>query len=92
VNLLDAPPNHSAFIMRFQGRHDVIVAEMSQANNAMYLFDTSDFEYHVGELDSLRFKFHKLKDRNVAAEFWAHTPGWQDRFASKLRQLGIRQT
>jgi hypothetical protein len=91
ATLLDAPPSHSAFIMRFNGRHDVIVAEMSQPNNAMYLFETDDFESHVGDLDRLRFKFHQLKNREVAAQYWAHTPGWQERFARKLYELGIQR-
>jgi len=85
-----APDRHSAFIMRFRTIHyDLIVVEMSRANNAMYLFDTSDFEDEVGTLEKSRFRFSALKNRSVAARTWSHSHSWQFRFAGNLREFGI---
>lgn len=76
--------------MRFRTIHyDLIVVEMSRANNAMYLFDTSDFEDEVGTLEKSRFRFSALKNRSVAARTWSHSHSWQFRFAGNLREFGI---
>jgi hypothetical protein len=76
--------------MRFIGREDIIVAEMSKANNAMYLFETDAFESYVGELASARFNYHALKSKDYSEARWIHTGGWQYRFAERLVAYGVR--
>lgn len=91
ATLVGAPDEHSAFLMRFSGRQDIVVVEISQPNNAMYLFDTTVFERVVGDIDKHRFAFHELKSRTHALHWMSHVAGsWHDRFASVLNGLGIR--
>lgn len=86
----DAPENHSAFIMRFHGKHDLVIVEMSKANNAMYVFLASDFEDHVGALEKQHFRFRALKDQSLMQQKMAHRWPWHERFAGELAAWGIR--
>lgn len=87
--LVDAPDNHSAFIMQFRGRTDVTVVEMSQANNALYVFESDEFEDHVGSLEERSFSFLALKDRGLMLDRWTHRWPWHERFRDALSQFGI---
>jgi hypothetical protein len=89
AHLADAPENHSAFIMRFRGRKDITVVEMSQANNALYVFDSDDFEHHVGSLEDRSFSFPALKDRELMIDRWTHRWPWHERFGDSLATFGI---
>jgi hypothetical protein len=97
ARLASAPDSHSAFIMRFNGRSDLVIAEISRPHNAMYLFDIKVFEDVVGRLDRGVFDFRKLKDRSVAREWWSHTGNmdrrdyWHEKFSQKLGAYGIYQ-
>ena len=84
-----APDNHSAFIMRFSGRKDIIIAEMSKANNAMYVFDAEIFEEHVGELERGTFRFRQLKNQTIMLDRRSHVPGWHGKFDEDLQRWGI---
>ena len=87
-----APDRHSAFIMRFRTtQYDLLVVEMSRSNNAMYLFNTEDFEERVGTIDGARFLFAALKDKAMAVDHWAHITGWEPRFRERLRRYGIHR-
>ena len=88
ASLDDAPHGHSAFVIRFKGDQDIIIAEMSKAGNAMYLYTTDDFESGVGMLSKSRFDFRGLKDQDLMQERWRHAPPppiWHERFESQLR-------
>ena len=90
ARLNGAPDRHSAFIMRFRTtQYDLIVVEMSRTNNAMYLFNTEDFEDRVGTIDRARFLFSALKNRAMAVDHWSHMQGWEPRFTERLSQYGI---
>jgi hypothetical protein len=89
AHLADAPENHSAFIMRFQGRKDITVVEMSQANNALYVFDSHDFEHHVGSLEDRSFSFPALRDRDLMIDRLTHRWPWHERFDDALASFGI---
>ena len=91
ANLVDAPDNHSAFIMQFKGRHDVTLVEMSKANNALYAFSSADFEAYVGSLEDRHFRFRSLKDKALMLARWAHNPSydWYGKFAERLASFGI---
>lgn len=90
ARLNGAPDRHSAFIMRFRTtQYDLMVVEMSRANNAMYLFNTEDFEDRVGTIDRARFLFAALKNRGMAVDHWSHMQGWERRFAERLSRYGI---
>jgi hypothetical protein len=90
AHLMDAPDNHSAFLMRFNGNTDIIVAEMSKANKATYTFRTQVFEAKVGALASSRFRYDALRSLQVAEDRWVHNGIWQPRFAERLGKLGVR--
>ncbi len=85
--LENAPEGHSAFIMQFEGAERITVAEISKANNAMYLFSTVDFEARVGSLQRRKFSMKKLKDQSV--ERYTHRGEWHSRFAGVLRQYRV---
>lgn len=89
AKLTFAPESHSAFIMRFSGREDITIAEMSKANNAMYLFRTDNFEHAVGSIEKRAFQFSKLKDKANSIQHLSHSTYWHERFETTLRQYGI---
>ena len=91
ARLYGSPDNHSAFMIKFTSKsHDIVIVEISQANNAMYLFDADTFEQRVGSLEQTRFDFHALKDQNNNLERLAHTSlTWHERFARTLRSYGV---
>lgn len=87
-NLVGAPPNHSAFIMRFRSaRADVMLAEFSRANNAMYEFDYRTFSEQAGLLEKQRVSFRGLKGTNRRH---IHRAGWHRTFEWHLNALGVR--
>lgn len=90
AQLLDAPSDHSAFLMQFRTReYDIVVAEMSKANNSMYIYNTAAFEEHVGELQDSHFTFRQLKSMTVSFDQKRHVGEWHDRFAHFLAYYGI---
>lgn len=91
ARLEGAPWQYSAFVMRFRVYpEDIVIAEMSKANNAMYQFTISVFEDQVGPLEQNRMSFLRLKNRQVASDWHTHRGDWHYRFASHLRRLGIQ--
>jgi hypothetical protein len=90
ADLWGAPAGHSAFIMRFRGREDVVIAEMSQPNKAMYLFSTATFEEKVGTLDGRAFHYDMLRSEPPAKARWVHRGNWHSAFGSNLRRYGVQ--
>jgi hypothetical protein len=76
-------------VMRFIGKRDLTVVEMSKANNAMYLFSTETFEQKVGSIADARFSFRALKDTVNSLARRAHREPWQQRFSQELADFGI---
>lgn len=89
AQLLNAPDNHSAFMMHFRGNVDIVVVEISKANNAMYLYLASAFEEHVGELQDDRFTFKQLKNQDLHQERRSHSLNWHRNFEWILRRYGV---
>jgi hypothetical protein len=91
ARLTGAPWQYSAFVMRFRAQpEDIVIAEMSKANNAMYQFTASVFEDQVGSLEQDRMSFLRLKNRNIASDWHTHRVGWHGSFASHLKRFGIQ--
>lgn len=90
AELIGGPAQLSAFIMHFSGREEIVVAEMSKANNAMYLYDAQVFEQRVGSIqESSRFRYGALKNMKLMLDRHSHTTGWHDTFENVLRRYGI---
>jgi hypothetical protein len=89
ARLLNAPDNHSAFMMHFRGKVDIVVVEISKANNAMYLYLASTFEEHVGELQDDRFTFKQLKNQDLYQERRSHSLNWHRNFEYVLGHYGV---
>jgi hypothetical protein len=89
AQLLGAPLNHSAFLMHFRGTADIVIAEMSKENNAMYLYSTATFERSVGDLQEERFRFSQLKSKGLSQSNLAHQGNWHPRFRQVLARYGV---
>ncbi len=89
ATLVDAPSDHSAFLMHFRGKYDIVIAEMSKANNAMYMYLASNFESGVGDLQDAKFTFAGLKDQSLMQQRLTHRGDWHWRFESTLRAYGV---
>jgi hypothetical protein len=87
--LTDAPQEHSAFIIHFRGKIDLVAVEFSKPNNAMYLYTMEQFERHVGTFSATRFGFHKLKNTVHSLRRMNHVAGWGSSFSSELAASGI---
>ena len=80
----------SAFLMRFKGRRDIVIVEISQPNHAMYVWDAEAFENAAGGLDGNRFRFDQLKNKTRALTSIAHSANtWHFHFAETLATLGV---
>ena len=90
AKLIGGPAQLSAFVMHFSGRQEIVVAEMSKSNNAMYLYDARMFDKGVGSIqESSKFQYHSLKSTSLMLNRYSHTTGWHDTFESILRHYGI---
>lgn len=93
ARMTNAPSGHSAFLMRFVGRRDILVAEMSQPNNAMFAYSTDAFEGRVGSLSDERFNYSALRDDSIVLKRMIHSAPpkyWHDKFEAALAQWGVR--
>lgn len=90
AQLIGGPSQLSAFVMHFSGRQEIVVAEMSKANNAMYLYDAQVFERRVGSIqESSRFHYSALKSASWMLDRYSHATGWHYTFDNVLRRYGI---
>lgn len=90
AHLNGGPSELSAFVMHFSGRQEIVIAEMSKANNAMYLYDAGVFERGVGSIqESSKFHYHALKNTSLMLNRYSHTTGWHYTFENILRRYGI---
>lgn len=92
ARLNGSPSSNSAFMMKFltQGR-EIVIVEISQPNNSMYLFDGATFDSAVGSLERTSFNFRALKDQVNNLERLTHSAGsWHYRFQSRLAAYGVR--
>lgn len=90
AHLHGGPSELSAFVMHFSGRQEIVIAEMSKSNNAMYLYDAGVFERGVGSIqESSKFHYHALKNASLMLNRYSHTTGWHYTFENILRRYGI---
>jgi hypothetical protein len=84
-----APDDHSCFVIHFSGRRDIVIAEMSQPNKAMYLFSVDTFAKSVGSLEDGRFEFKELRSQQSMLDRWVHRGDWHETFRRNLASLGV---
>lgn len=89
ASLVGAPDYHSCFVMHFSGREEVVIAEMSQPNKAMYLFTFNNFLQHVGSLEEARFSFDALRSQTWMRDRWVHRGDWHYKFFELLARYGV---
>jgi hypothetical protein len=90
----DSPSDDvSAFIMRFRGNEEFVVAEFSQSGNAGFFHPAEFFDASLGGMRSRRYEVSTgprgLKRPNNAILRYVHIGDWQGKMEYALRYLGV---
>jgi hypothetical protein len=85
----------SAFVMRFRGTREFVVAEFSQSGNAAYIHDAEKFDQLVGGMRARSYSVstnkNGLKSPWSMLSKYSHTDRWQSNVANVLAAHGIRR-